>query len=97
MIPSSPHHTVLTDPQRAVRLKRRLLPLFTSKVAAGFPSPADDYIERSLDLNELLIQHPAATFFALAQGVSMIAAGIYPNDILVIDRSIEPVAVVARV
>jgi DNA polymerase V len=68
------------------------LPLFTGKVAAGFPSPADDYIERSLDLNELLVQKPAATFFARAQGESMLGAGIHPNDVLVIDRSLEPVA-----
>ncbi|MGJ0486285.1 MAG: LexA family protein [Methylomicrobium sp.] len=90
-MPPSLASTVLTDPQPFIRLRRWRLPLFTGKVSAGFPSPADDYIERSLDLNELLIQHPTATFFARAQGVSMIAAGIYPNDILVIDRSIEPV------
>jgi len=68
------------------------LPLFASKVAAGFPSPADDYVEKSLDLNELLVQNPAATFFARAEGESMINAGIFPNDILVVDRSLEPVA-----
>lgn len=67
------------------------LPLFAGKVVAGFPSPADDYIEKTLDLNELLIQKPASTFFARAQGLSMIGAGIHPNDILVVDRSIEPV------
>jgi DNA polymerase V len=67
------------------------LPLFTGKVAAGFPSPADDYIEKTLDLNELLVQKPAATFFARAQGESMLGAGIHHNDILVVDRSIEPV------
>lgn len=66
------------------------LPLFTGKVAAGFPSPADDYVEKTLDLNELLIQKPAATFFVRAQGESMLGAGIHPNDILVVDRSIEP-------
>ncbi|MGZ4992695.1 MAG: LexA family protein [Methylobacter sp.] len=67
------------------------LPLFTGKVAAGFPSPADDYVDKTLDLNELLVQKPAATFFARAQGDSMRGAGIHPNDILVIDRSIEAV------
>ena len=67
------------------------LPLFAGKVAAGFPSPADDYIEKSLDLNELLVQKPAATFFVRAQGESMLGAGIHPNDILVVDRSIDPV------
>jgi len=73
-------------------LERLLLPLFTAKVAAGFPSPADDYVEKNLDLNELLVQKPAATFFVRAQGESMLGAGIHPNDILVVDRSIEPVA-----
>ncbi|MGR9014228.1 MAG: LexA family protein [Gammaproteobacteria bacterium] len=67
------------------------LPLFTGKVAAGFPSPADDYVEKNLDLNELLVKKPAATFFVRAQGESMLGAGIHPNDILVVDRSIEPV------
>ena len=66
------------------------LPLFSGKVAAGFPSPADDYVEKTLDLNELLVQKPAATFFVCAQGESMLGAGIHPTDILVVDRSIEP-------
>jgi DNA polymerase V len=67
------------------------LPLFSGKVAAGFPSPTDDYVEKTLDLNELLVQKPAATFFVRAQGESMLGAGIHPNDILIVDRSIEPV------
>ncbi len=66
------------------------IPLFNGKVSAGFPSPADDYIEKTLDLNELLIQKPAATFFVRAEGESMLGAGIHPNDILVVDRSLEP-------
>ncbi len=66
------------------------IPLFAGKVAAGFPSPADDYIEKTLDLNDLLIQKPAATFFVRASGESMLGAGIHPNDILVVDRSITP-------
>jgi DNA polymerase V len=78
--------------QPAVEPNRFLSPLFTGKVAAGFPSPADDYVEKNLDLNELLVQKPAATFFVRAQGESMLGAGIHPNDILVVDRSIEPVA-----
>ncbi len=68
------------------------LPLFNGKVAAGFPSPADDYVDKTLDLNELLVQKPAATFFVRAQGESMLGAGIHPNDILIVDRSIEPVS-----
>ncbi|HCE6135882.1 TPA: translesion error-prone DNA polymerase V autoproteolytic subunit [Legionella pneumophila] len=67
------------------------LPLFSSKVQAGFPSPADDYIERYLDLNSEFIKHPAATFLLRATGDSMIEAGIFSNDILVVDRSLEPV------
>ena len=67
------------------------LPLFSGKVAAGFPSPADDYVEKTLDLNQLLVQKPAATFFVRAQGESMLGVGIHPNDILIVDRSIEPV------
>ncbi|MDA3834049.1 MAG: translesion error-prone DNA polymerase V autoproteolytic subunit [Spirochaetales bacterium] len=64
-------------------------PLFSSGVSAGFPSPAEDYIEQRLDLNELLIQHPAATFFVRVNGDSMTGAGIQHNDILIVDRSIE--------
>lgn len=65
------------------------LPFFTAKVSAGFPSPADDFVEKSLDLNELLIKHPAATFFVRVQGDSMIGVGINNNDILVVDRSLN--------
>ena len=65
------------------------LPLFLHKVSAGFPSPAQDYVERRLDLNELCIKHPSATYFVRAEGLSMIDAGIYPNDILVVDRAIQ--------
>ena len=59
-------------------------------VAAGFPSPAEDYIEGKLDLNRHLIKHPAATFFVRVSGDSMIDAGIHPGDILIVDRSLEP-------
>lgn len=65
------------------------IPLFLERVSAGFPSPAEDYVEKTLDLNELCIQHPAATFFVRVQGESMIEAGIYPEDILVVDRSLR--------
>ena len=65
-------------------------PLFLSGVSAGFPSPADDYLDRKLDLNEHLIKNPAATFFVRVAGDSMTAAGINNNDILVVDRSLEP-------
>ena len=64
-------------------------PFIGSLVPAGFPSPAQDYIESVLDLNELLIQHPAATYFVRVEGYSMINSGINPNDILIVDRSLE--------
>jgi DNA polymerase V len=65
------------------------LPLYLSHVAAGFPSPADDYIERRLDLQEYLVSHPAATFY-LKAGADCPAAGVRAGDMLVIDRSLKP-------
>lgn len=69
---------------------KRKLSLFLSPVRAGFPSPADDYLDKNLDLNEHLIKHPAATFFVKVKGDSMINAGIHSADILVVDRSLDP-------
>lgn len=66
------------------------LPLYLAGVSAGFPSPADDYIDKTLDLNEFLIEHPSATFFVRAVGDSMLDAGIQSGDILIIDRALEP-------
>jgi len=66
------------------------LPLYQCAVAAGFPSPGDDEIDQMLDLNELLVKRPAATFFVRVSGDSMIKAGIHHNDIIVVDRSIKP-------
>ncbi|MCP4597172.1 translesion error-prone DNA polymerase V autoproteolytic subunit [Neptuniibacter sp.] len=65
------------------------MPFFLSTVSAGFPSPAQDYVEKTLDLNELLIQRPAATYFVRAEGDSMQEAGIHSGDILIVDRSID--------
>jgi DNA polymerase V len=65
------------------------LPFILSRVPAGFPSPAEDFVEGSLDLNDY-IEHPAATYFVKAEGDSMIGAGIYDGDLLIVDRSIEP-------
>lgn len=67
----------------------KLIPLYTSKVAAGFPSPGEDHVERYLDLNEQLIQHPSATFFVTASGDSMTDAGIQSGDMLIVDKSLE--------
>ena len=66
------------------------LPFFTTMVPAGFPSPADDYIESGLDLNEYLVKHPSATFLARASGDSMTGAGIQNGALLVVDKSITP-------
>ncbi len=63
------------------------LPLYGCHVRAGFPSPADDFIDRPLDLNEFLIKKPAATFFAWAEGDSLRDIGITQGDLLIIDRS----------
>ncbi|MFB0510118.1 MAG: LexA family protein [bacterium] len=65
-------------------------PLFIARISAGFPSPADDYLDKKLDLNEYLIKHPASTFFVRVQGDSMINAGIHSGDILIVDRALEP-------
>lgn len=84
-----------------MKIKKKLsIPLLESAVSAGFPSMAEDYVDRALDLNELLIAHPAATFFVRASGDSMIGAGIFPNDILIVDKAVMPVSnkiVIARI
>lgn len=73
------------------RHKQCRLPFYQNAVTAGFPSPAEDEIAEKLDLNELLIKHPTATFFLRVSGFSMTKAGIHHDDILVVDRSVEPV------
>jgi DNA polymerase V len=67
-------------------------PLFSSLIEAGFASAVDDHVDRTIDLNEMLIAHPAATFFVKVKGDSMKDAGIHPGDILVVDRSLEPMS-----
>lgn len=67
------------------------LPLFASRVPAGFPSPADDYIDQRLDLNDHLIHHPAATFLVRVSGDSMTGARLHDGDLLIVDRALEPV------
>ena len=66
------------------------LPLFMHSVPAGFPSPADDYLDSPLDLNTHLIKHPAATYLARAKGDSMEGCGIFDGDLLIVDRSLQP-------
>nr|WP_283777652.1 translesion error-prone DNA polymerase V autoproteolytic subunit [Sansalvadorimonas sp. 2012CJ34-2] len=65
-------------------------PFYKSPASCGFPSPAADYLEQRLSLDDLLVEHPAATFFARAQGSSMEGVGIFDGDILLIDRSLQP-------
>ena len=67
-----------------------LLPLLLEAVPAGFPSPAADYVEASIDLNLALVPHPSSTFFLRVEGDAMAAAGIHHGDLLVVDRSVEP-------
>ncbi len=69
-------------------MKKPHVPLFLSPIYAGFPSPADDYTEKSLDLNELVIQNPGATFYVRVRGDSMKGAGIKAGDVVVVDRAI---------
>ena len=61
-----------------------------ASISAGFPSPADDYLEEKLNLHQHLIKHPSATFFVRVKGDSMIGAGIYSGDLLIVDRSLIP-------
>lgn len=68
--------------------KKLNLPFFTDAVRAGFPSPAADHVEKTLDLNELCVQHPSATYFVRAEGSSMVERGIFPGSVLVVDRSL---------
>ena len=68
--------------ERAIKL-----PFFSSLITAGFPSPAEDHVEQSLDITELLVTNPPATFYLRVTGESMLDAGILEGDILIVDRS----------
>lgn len=71
-------------------MRKILIPLFADRVPAGFPSPASDFIETTLDPTSLLIRRPAATYFVRAAGTSMIRIGILDGSVLVVDRSLTP-------
>ena len=80
------------DAAWAVEVRRSAaVPLVTANVPAGFPSPADDYLDNPLDFNELLIENPAATFAIRVGGDSLIGIGIFPNDIAIVNRAATPV------
>ncbi|MEZ5429143.1 MAG: translesion error-prone DNA polymerase V autoproteolytic subunit [Pyrinomonadaceae bacterium] len=74
---------------RVAQSRKIARPLIVSRVSAGFPSPAEDYIEGRIDLNRELIKHPLSTFYIRVTGDSMCNAGIYPNTLLVVDRAME--------
>lgn len=80
----------VTKPQKLKTQNDMKIPLFEESVPAGFPSPAEDFIEKKMSLDEHLISHPAATYFVRVVGDSMIGAGIFPDDILIVDKSLEP-------
>ena len=69
-------------------MKKAGFPLISFSVSAGFPSPADDYTEENIDLNEYLIQNPFSTFFIRVKGDSMINSGIQDQDLIVVDKSL---------
>jgi DNA polymerase V len=66
------------------------LPFYLTAVPAGFPSPADDYMDKRLDLNEHLVKHDAATFYCRVSGNSMEGVGIFDGDLLIVDRAVKP-------
>ena len=80
----------LISASAAIPQGRLGLPLYLTPVEAGFPSPAEDYLDRRLDLHQHLVRNEAATFFLRAHGESMLGAGIHDGDLLIVDRSIEP-------
>lgn len=82
------HSTGTLQPIPCAGRTLRHVRLYASRVPAGFPSPAEDYLDRPLDFNELLIAHPAATFAVRVTGESMIGIGIFPGDIAVVDRAL---------
>jgi len=71
-------------------LRNLYIPLLSSSVSAGFPSPADDYVEDNIDLNEYLIKNPFSTFFLRVKGDSMVDSGIQNDDLIVVDKSLTP-------
>jgi DNA polymerase V len=90
MYTSLPRGGTIDSIRRAGAYVLSRFPLFAARIPAGFPSPADDYIDQGLDLNELLVRHPAATFFVRVSGESMVGAGIHSGDVLVVDRAEQP-------
>ncbi len=82
--------TTVKDIARVLQGAKHTAPLYASRPQAGFPSPGDDQIEKMLDINDLVVEHPASTFYVRVSGDSMEGAGIFDNDVLVVDRAVEP-------
>ena len=80
----------VTEVARSGSVSGTAQPLYASQPAAGFPAPADDLVEKSLDINDLVVENPLSTFFVRVQGDSMEGVGIHSGDVLVVDRSVEP-------
>ncbi|UZR95202.1 LexA family protein [Chondrinema litorale] len=85
----------IIDPEEVVLLlpeinQKQVVPLYGCYVQAGFPSPADDFLEKKIDLNEFLIQNKSSTFLVRVSGESMSGVGIYEGNILIVDRSVTP-------
>ena len=96
ILESCKERTLLAKPRGRVLLPAdnpdpASIPLYSHRIPAGFPSPADDYIDQRISLDQHLIPHRESTFFVRAVGNSMIDAGIFDGDLLVVDKSIEPV------
>lgn len=83
--------TVIEDSASDERLPAFTAPVMLDGASCGFPNPTTDHMDRKLDLNEYLIRHPSATFFARASGDSMTGVGIFDADLLVVDRAATPV------
>ena len=86
------HRSTELEMYATCRTKPLSLPFVESGIQAGFPSPANDHLDITIDLNKELVKHPSATFYARVRGDSMRDAGIEEGDLLVVDRSLEPVS-----
>ncbi len=85
------HHTSTLEILSSNTDSTLVLPLVDNGISAGFPSPADDFLDLSIDLNKELIKNPSATFYGRVKGDSMIGAGLNDGDLLIIDKSLEPI------
>ncbi len=81
----------LTPIGNAKTVSELKLSLYASRPAAGFPAPGDDMVEKTLDINDLVVKNPVSTFFVRVEGDSMEGAGIFSGDVLVVDRAVMPV------